>query len=220
MEFVNSSVAGELLVIGTGGLAKEMAQLARQIDEHSQRWHTISYVASERATIGTKLPYGEVRYVDDEVLARRDAVDVVLGIGYPPLRRTLAAKLIANRGLSFPNIVHPNVVVDQYVTLGRGNVIARGVVMTCDITVGDFNLFNLNVTVGHDVHVGSFNVMNPGTNISGSVIIGDECLLGTGCQVLERLELASSTIVGAGAVVTRTIATAGVYVGVPARARG
>ena len=208
----------ELLIIGTGGLAKEAAQLARRIDPHAERWRRIAYVSHDPGELGRQLVHGSIDHLDQAVLARTTPADVVIGTGHPQLRRKLALQFTANPALAFPNLIHPLLEIDAAcVSLGRGNMITQGVVMTCDIHIGDFNLFNWNSTVGHDTVIGSYNVVNPGSSISGHVKIGDTCLLGTGCRVLENLTLCSDLTIGAGAIVTKSIATVGTYVGVPAR---
>ena len=211
----------ELLIIGSSGLAKETAQLARLIDPGCDRWDRISYVTEDAASLGTAMPYGEVRYTDADLPAMHHRVDVAVAVGYPQGRRRIAQRLTAHPLFDFPNLVHPSVEIDPFfVSFGRGNMVCKGVVLTCDIAIGDFNLINWNVTVGHDTRVGSFCVINPGSNVSGNVRLGDGCLLGTGSQVLERLTLEAGSVIGAGAVVTTSIAVAGTYVGVPARKVG
>lgn len=209
----------ELLILGTSGQAREAAQLARIVDPRAERWAPISYVATSRTEIGQDLVHGAVRYDDAEAIGLTRAVDVVVGIGHPALRRRLAATYRANPLFRFPNLIHPGVEIDpDLVQLGEGNFIAKGVVMTCDIRIGDFNLLNWNVTVGHDARIGSFNVINPGSNISGNVLLGDGCLVGTGVQILEGRSVADRIVVGAGAVVVRDLAVPGsTHVGVPAR---
>lgn len=208
----------ELLVVGTGGLAKETAQLARQIDPAGARWGEISYVAEKREHVGAKMPFGSVRYVDEDLQQRQKRADVVIAVGSPSTRRVIAQRLLRIAALSHPNLIHPTVEInDRYVVLGVGNVITQGVILTCDIRIGNFNLLNLNTTVGHDCLIGSFNVINPGCCISGGAELADACLLGTGCLVLESLQITSNTTIGAGAVVTRTITKPGVYIGAPAR---
>jgi sugar O-acyltransferase (sialic acid O-acetyltransferase NeuD family) len=208
----------ELLILGTSGLAKEMAHLARAVDPAAERWPVISYVTHDPAELGKPLLHGTVRWLDADLLARTEPADVVVGVGQPALRRKLVDALQGRANLSFPNLVHPSVPVAASVRLGRGNAITQGVALTCDIEIGDFNLLNLNSTVGHDGRIGSFNVVNPGCNVSGWVTMGSECLLGTGSQVLERLTLASGTVLGAGGVLTRNTEAPGTWVGVPAKA--
>jgi sugar O-acyltransferase (sialic acid O-acetyltransferase NeuD family) len=208
----------ELLIVGTSGLSKEAAQLARRMDPHGTRWHKIGYVTHLRDELGTRMPFGEVCELDETLAQRNEAVDVVIGIGHPNRRRDVAMRLSSNAALDFPNLIHPTVEIDDnLVSLGRGNMVTQGVVMTCDIHLGDFNLVNWNSTIGHDSIIGSYNVINPGSSVSGRVRIGDACLLGTGCRVLETLQIASGVTVGSGAVVTRSILQAGTYLGVPAR---
>ncbi len=208
-----------LYVIGTSGFAKEVAQLAHDINEAGpRRWHAIEYLAEHDGDIGRPMPFGAVTATDAVLASLETEVDVAIGIGRPGTRRAIAARLRALPRVGLPNLVHPQAAVHPaHVRLGVGNVITRGVVFTCDIEIGDFNVFNLNSTLGHDAVVGSFNVVNPGCNLSGGITLGDGCLLGTGCQVLEGLRITSDTVVGAGAVVAKSIDTAGVYVGVPAR---
>ena len=211
-------MAVELLIIGSAGLAKETAQLARQIDPFNDRWNRISYVAEDAGDLGRVMPYGEVRYTDAQLADIDRPVDVAIGIGYPQPRRRIAQWLAANPCFRFPNLVHPSVEIDsKYVALGRGNMVCKGVVLTCEIMIGDFNLLNWNVTVGHDTRIDSFCVVNPGANVSGNVHIEEGCFLGTGCQVLEGLTIEAAAVVGAGAVVTNSLEAPGTYVGVPAR---
>lgn len=211
-------MAAELLIVGTSGLAREAAQLARQIDPAASRWQLISFVAENDSQLSQRLSYGEVRLTDAMLLNRTEPADVVIGIGHPKIRRRIVQQLEAQPQLTFPNLIHPSVEMDMTcVSLGQGNIITKGVVMTCDIVIGDFNLINWNTTIGHDVRIGSCNVVNPGCNLSGFVVVGDDCLIGTGTQVLEHCSISSGVIVGAGAVVTRSLAQVGTYVGIPAR---
>jgi sugar O-acyltransferase (sialic acid O-acetyltransferase NeuD family) len=208
----------ELLIIGSAGLAKEAAQLARQVDPGANRWNRISYVAETASGLRVTLPYGQVRYTDANLMEMDRPADVVIGIGYPTGRQRVAQRLLTNPNFRFPNLVHPSVDIEtDVVCLGRGNMVCKGVILTCDIEIGDFNLLNWNVTVGHDTHIDSFCVVNPGTNVSGNVRLSSGCLLGTGSQILEGLEIAESTVVGAGAVVAASIKVSGIYVGIPAR---
>lgn len=208
-----------LYVIGAGGLAKEVGQLARQVDPIASRWSRIAYVAQDSDEVGLSLPYGQVEITDRQFIECNEFCEVVIGIGYPSIRKKISQELGRNENLSFPNLVHPSVELDaKYVFMGIGNILTKGVVITCDIKIGNFNLLNWNVTIGHDVSIGSYNVINPGANISGHVVIEDECLISTGVQIRERTRIASCITLGAGAVLVEdALVPNGVYLGVPAR---
>ena len=208
-----------LYVLGTSGFAKEVAQLASQINCVQPRWRSIEYLSECEMDVGRELPFGRVTSTDSFLDAITEPVDVAIGVGHPNIRARLGEKLLGNPLAFAPNLIHPTPGVDlEHVRMGQGNFIARGVAMTCDIEFGDFNLFNYNCTVGHDVRIGSFNVINPGSNVSGNCEIGNQCLIGTGAQVLPGLTVSSRSTIGAGAVVVKSIeAEELTLIGVPAR---
>jgi acetyltransferase-like isoleucine patch superfamily enzyme len=211
-------VPTELLIIGTGGMAREAAQLARQVDPYAINWSNISFVTEHVDELGHRYAYGDVRFTDEDLMARTEPADVVIGIGHPLIRRAVARRLLPLNYLSFPNLVHPSVDIDgSCVRMGKGNVVTKGVVLTCDITIGSFNILNWNVTIGHDVSIGSYNVINPACNVSGHVTVADACLIGTGSQILERRTVCDGVVIGAGAVVAQSLTAEGTYVGIPAK---
>ncbi len=193
--------------------------LAEQINSLQHGWAILGFVGDPGCEVGKNLGIASILGDDDWLLAQNISADLVLGIGYPLIRNRLVQLYSKYEDrFSFPNLVHPNVVIDyRRVEMGMGNTISPGCVFTCDITIGGFNHFNYNATVGHDVKIGSYNVINPGANISGYVKIGDDVLIGTGAQILQKLEVGSGATVGAGAVVTRQVARGLTVVGVPAR---
>jgi sugar O-acyltransferase (sialic acid O-acetyltransferase NeuD family) len=209
----------KLIVLGSSGLAREMAMVAEQIDAREHRWDFLGFVGASMEEQGRELGVGKVLGDDEWLLARDFEADLVIGVGYPKVRASILRRyLSAGDRFQFPNLVHPSATLDfRRVELGRGNVITAGVAMTCDIRIGDFNLFNLNVTVGHDAEIGSFDVFNPGVNVSGCVRVGDRVLVGTGAQILENVEIGADATVGAGAVVRGPVEPATTVVGVPAK---
>lgn len=212
-------MAERLLIVGTGGYAKEVAQIARRMDTRQELWNSISYVAASPAEIGQRRPYGTIDYSDADVLTGAVTGNVVIGIGDPEQRCLAASRYVELPVLSFPNLIDPSVEIDrELVALGKGNVLHRRVVLTCDIVIGDFNVFNKSCIVAHDVHVGSFNDVHPAASLHGHSRLGNGCVVGAGARVLPNVSVADRTIIGAGAVLHRSVSEPGhVYAGVPAK---
>jgi len=208
----------DFVIIGSGGLAKEIRFLVSQefIDINRLFYrHFLGYIDTYfNKTIHNEPVIGN----DDWLLSRQFATDVFFGIGNPLVVQTLVEKYSQNKFLKFPNLFHSHVIGDfDNINLGEGNIFTAGTIFTTDIKIGNFNIFNLNTTVGHDVNIGNYNLFNPGCNISGNVTIENTCLFGTGCQVLAKLNIPSYTTIGSGAVLTKSILNEyGVYVGIPA----
>ena len=212
-------MARRLLIIGSGGHAKEVAQIARRIDPTRDIWNSISYIAASPGEIGQSLPYGTIDYSDADILSGMVAGEVVIGLGDAHARHRVASRLVGLPDFSFPNLIDPTVAIDrEFVVLGKGNVIHRQVVLTCDIVIGDFNVFNKGSIVAHDVHVGSFNDVHPTASLHGYSQLGDGCIVGAGARVLPKVSVANRTTVGAGAILLRSVSEPGhVYAGVPAK---
>ena len=209
----------DLIILGTSGLAREMAMLMEAANARSCLWRFLGFVGHDAAEKGKSLGLGSVLGDDAWLLAQDLEVDILCGIGFPKIKeRALRPYLEQCDRFGFPNLIHPSANLDfRRVNLGRGNAITAGCSFTCDIEVGDFNLFNLNMTVGHDARIGNFNVFNPSVNVSGGVHVGDRVLAGTGCQILENLAIGDDAILGAGSVVRTVVAAGTTMVGIPAK---
>lgn len=208
-----------LIVLGTGGLAREVAMVVDVMNARDHRWDFYGFVGHSESERGKDLGFGCVLGDDEWLLSQNFRADLVIGIGYPQVRaKVLERYLSMGDRFSYPNLIHPLSICDsKLVRLGMGNVITAGCNFTCHIQVEDFNLFNLNTTVGHDAQVGNYNVINPGVNISGGVKLGDRILVGTGSQILENISVGDDVVIGAGAMVRTHVDSGLTVVGVPAQ---
>jgi sugar O-acyltransferase (sialic acid O-acetyltransferase NeuD family) len=211
-----------LIVLGSSGLAREMAHLVKTLNRGDGRWEFLGFVSHDGAEAGRNLGFGSVLGDDAWMLNSDLEADVVVGIGHPAAKaRALVPYLEHRDRFAFPNLVHPGASIDfEHLGIGEGNVIAAGAVISCDIRIGNFNLFNWNSTVGHDAEIGDYNVINPGANVSGYVRIGSRVLVGTGCQILEGRTVGSDAVLGASALIRTDVAGGEKVGGVPARPLG
>jgi sugar O-acyltransferase (sialic acid O-acetyltransferase NeuD family) len=119
--------------------------------------------------------------------------------------------------LSFPNLIHPSVVMASSAKLGIGNVIQPGVVIASNARIGNYNFLNRSSSMGHDLNLGNYNHVGPNSAICGMVSIGDYNFLGAGSVVIDKISIQSDIILGAGGVLTRDALQPGTYLGIPAK---
>ena len=205
----------EIIILGAGGLAREVVFVIEEINRISPKWKILGYADLQEEKVGKKVGKHSIICTEEDLLQKE--VSVAVGIGNPKILQELYEKLKKYPNLSFPNLLHPNIVLDsETVIMGEGNIVCAGSVFTVNVKVGSFNYFNLACTYGHDTEIGNACVVNPGVNVSGGAKIGDACLIGTGAKILQYINIGSESRIGAGAVVIKDVPPSMTVVGVPA----
>lgn len=207
----------DLVIFGTGGFAREVHQLALDLDADGAGWNVLGFLDGSAERHGASLH--ELPVLGDETwLAGRPEVWVVVAIGSTPAKRRVVQSLERVGCGRFATLVHPRAWVGRGVAVGEGASICAGTLITTDIRVGRHAILNLDCTVGHDADLGDFVTVAPSVNISGAVHVGEGCDLGTGSTVIQGIRIGHWSVVGAGAVVVRDLPPNVTAVGVPAKA--
>ena len=205
----------KIVIIGSGGFAKEVAFLIDEINKERQQWDLLGFIDSNIEEFNGK--YKTIQN-DNWLKNTNEEINVAFGIGSPKINKKIYQAICQNKNIRFPNLIHPNVVGDWTdIKLGKGNLICATNSLTTNISIGDFNIINLNCTIGHDCQIGNFNIMNPSVNISGGVKLSNSIEIGTNATVLQYKNICSNVIIGASSLVTKNITEAGTYVGLPVK---
>ncbi|HET9790346.1 MAG TPA: hypothetical protein VFR08_03515 [Candidatus Angelobacter sp.] len=209
-----------IVVIGAGGMAREVRWLIEDLSVISPQYEFLGYVVSDLKKLGPHDSKQEILGDYGWLKQNRAKVDAVaIGIGAPAARLKVAEELKELlHGVEYPALVHPTAILDRRTAkIEEGVLVCAGVVATVNITLRKFALCNFGCTLGHEVTVGCGSVINPGANISGGVLLGDGVQISTGVQVLQYLMVGNGATVGAGAVVTKDVAPGVTVVGIPAK---
>jgi sugar O-acyltransferase (sialic acid O-acetyltransferase NeuD family) len=204
----------KIAVFGAGGFGKEVMMLIEHINAAKQIWHIVGFY-DDRISRGTIINQYEVLGSLADLNAVSEEISIVIAIGDPDIRARVKSRFLSSF-IKFPILIHPNVLIGKYVTIGEGTIITANNIITVNISIGQFVILNLACTVGHDTLLENFTSFMPSVNISGGVIIREGVYEGTGAQILNHIEIGAHTKIGAGAVVKESLPSHCTAVGVPA----
>jgi len=208
----------DIVIIGAGDLAKEVALLIEYINKKEEAWNLLGFIDSNESNIGLKNGKIPIFNSDSWVLENNNNLNVAFGIGNPEKIRELAKLFIQNKNLYFPNLIHPNIEADwDRIEMGQGNIIRSGCSIIPPIKIGSFNFVNVGCIIGHDVSIGNYNLLNVNTILSGNVSIQDTNLFGSGSIIIQGAKICSNCKIGLGSVVLTDISEKGTYFGMPAK---
>lgn len=208
-----------IVIVGTGGCAREVHQIIEDIHQHTPSWEVAGFLDDNPAMHGT-LVHGLPVLGGIECLAGASLDDaaVVVGIGNPGVRRRLVQRIARLAGpRDYPVLVHPQAQVGQRVTLGAGSVLWQGAVITVDVVLGEQVIVNTCCSISHDSHIGDYVTFAPAVNVAGNVTVGEGVDFGIGANIIHGKTIGEWSIIGAGAVVISNIEANATAVGVPAR---
>ncbi|MBI5442506.1 MAG: acetyltransferase [Deltaproteobacteria bacterium] len=205
-----------VVVFGTGGFAREVHQVIKDINRHVPTWEMLGFVDDNPAAHGTEL-HGLPVLGGREWAGSHREVAVAIAIGSPASRKRVAQALRAEGCTSFATLVHPAAWVGDNVTIEEGSIVCAGCLITTDLTIGRHVILNLGCTLGHDTLLADFVTASPSVNVSGCCRIGEGVDVGTGAKIIQGITLGEWSVVGAGAVVVRDLPPNITAVGSPAR---
>ncbi|WP_235451108.1 NeuD/PglB/VioB family sugar acetyltransferase [Frigoribacterium sp. RIT-PI-h] len=209
-----AGAAGGLVVIGAGGMGREVLDVARALGR------PVAGVVDDGPSADDlhRLSRTSTAYLGsiDGWLAGGAHEPWVVGLGDPGVRSRVVARVATAAGHP-ATLVHPTATLGSQVLLGDGTAICAGVRVSTNVRVGRHGLLLANAAVGHDSQLGDVVSVNPGAVVSGAVTIGEGSLVGAGATVLQGLRVGERCVVGASACVVRDVASDTVVRGVPAR---
>ena len=204
----------KLVIIGAGGLGREVAWLVDDINKENLSWDFIGFL--DDGKIGDTVEGHPIIGKVDDVFAINPAPLVVIAIADAMIRANIYERLIS-KGMEFATLIHPSVLMSHHVSIEKGTVICAGSVITTNVKVGKSCIINPGCFVGHDTVLGDFVSLMPGVNVAGEVIVGEGTFLGLNSTVINRINVGVGSTIGAGAAVVKDIPDNVVAVGVPAR---
>ena len=193
-----------LALIGGGGFAKEVAEVAQLLG-----YHVVGCVDDASSILAPIPHWGGLN-----ALGSRQAEfdEVAMAIGAVDRRsfeiRHRILESFNQHDFTFANLVSPMATLAKGVTVSSGVFVAHGVVVSVDAQLGRHVILNSNAIIGHDAVIGDQSIVAPGAFIGGETQVGKRVLIGPGAQVMQGLSVGDETIVSVGSVVLRSLPNA------------
>lgn len=200
-------------IIGAGGLARELLELAKIINSSEKRWDDFVFIDVK--------PGDDVNGVNvisyEQALEKFSGeLETTVGIGEPATRKRVFGELERD-GIEVATLIHPDVYIPNTTTVGKGVTIQMGVFVSCNVTIEDYVILQPHANIAHDDVLKKGSTVSAFCNLGGNVTIGEYAYLGLSACVKQGLSVGGDSIVGMGAVVCESVPNEVVAFGNPAR---
>ena len=210
--------ARPLLLIGAGGLAREVLAAVEAVNRAAAQWAVMGVLDDDPRRHGQRLDGVPVLGPTELVSQHEDAAVVLCTASS---RNQASRKRIAER-LALPDdryatVVHPAASIAGGTLLGAGSVFLAFVAVTAPQEIGRHVVVMPHVTITHDDRIDGYVTFASRVALSGGVSVGETAYLGSGALVREGLSIGAGALIGMGAVVLDHVPPSEVWVGTPAR---
>lgn len=207
----------QLLIVGTGGFAREVYWHAQQSVGYKTQYEIKGFLEGN-------VPLAKDAYelmpaeVFDNVLNYQIQFDdvFVIALANSTVKNKIA-HILAQKGGEFINLIHKTALISPQAKVGVDVILCPYTIVTCNTVIGSHVMFNLYSSMGHDSQVGDYSSLMCYVDIAGDVHIGDHTFWGNCSLAIPGSRIGDYVTVGAGAVILKTVETGQTVVGVPAK---
>lgn len=206
----------KLLIVGTGGHSKIIADIALQQGYNDIFFLDIN-IKNKKKFLGEKiLNLKNIHYGFNNIDNLKYIKNAFVAIGDNMIRENYFLKL---KKLKFKLItfIHTTACISKFAKIGDGTLINAGVVINAGAKISENCIINSSAIIEHDVKISKNCHIAPGANICGGCSIGRNTLIGVGTSILPNIKIGSKVTVGGGSLVNKPIRSNSTSFGVPAR---
>ena len=202
-------------IYGSGGLGREVLDLAQGINDFAGAWDKIVFIDDFKKQ--SVISGSDVFTFDDfQAAFPTDAAKIVIAVGEPKVRQILREKTVQN-GYELQTIIHPTAFVGSKTQIGNGVIVQFGCFVSCNVKIDDNVLLQANSNIGHDCVIGNDTVISSFVTLAGNCKIEERVYIGMSVPVREGISIGADSIVGMGSVILRNIPANVIAMGNPAR---
>lgn len=204
-----------LVIVGAGGLGRELLQIVKVINAKKPTWNVIGFVDDNvNALDGIECDIEIIGTVQEWIPSHEDYV--AIGIADTHTKKKIV-EMFNTKGAQYANIVHPDANIGSYNKMGQGIVICSHADITVNCKIGNFVFMNSYAAVGHDAVIGDYCTLFPYCNVAGYTILGEGVTIGALASTYPGIKIGDYATVGMNSAVIRNVKSASTVMGVPAK---
>mgnify|MGYP001275084311 CR=1 FL=1 len=204
---MSTKIENKLLIIGCGGHAKVISDIAKSLGLSELYYLETNFKNKE--FLGKEVIHKDINNFNDNFF-------VAIGDNY------LREKITHNFKLKNPNainktLIHPSSVVSENCSIKNGTVVMPLCVINSGSKIGEGVIINTHASIDHDNFLMNYCSVAPGVITGGDVQIGKRSVIGIGSTVKNNIEIGSDSVIGAASYVNKNIPDSSIYYGTPAK---
>lgn len=205
----------DLVIIGAGGMGRSVYNLALQCEGYEKDYQIKGFLDDNLNALDRFSGYPPV--VGKMINYQIQENDIfICSLGDITNKKKYIQKMLA-QGAEFINLIHPTVLVNSNVKIGKGCIIDCFTLIGAETVIGDFTLIQVGVVVGHDVTIGNWTRVDCHSTLVGGTVIGEEVYIHTGAVINHNVKIGNRVCVGACSFVIRNVKDAMTVYGNPAK---
>lgn len=206
----------EIVLIGAGGLSREILSWIKQSQALSKVKHNIVGFLDDNfnALDGYEVETPILGKLDLNLVGPKQSV--IMAIMDCRTKQNLFEDSLL-KSIRIESYIHATCLIGSRTKVGEGLVMLPNSLISSDATIGNLVFVNNGSQVGHDVIVGDYSSIMANVDIGGGAQIGKNVFIGSGAIILPGVKIPDHTTIGAGSVVIKSLKKPGSYFGNPAR---
>lgn len=193
----------DIVIIGAGGIGREVAWIIEEINEVNPTWNIVGFVDDNSEMWGKELNGYRVLGGIEALDKLEVKPEVVVAIANCGIKKGIVEKL--NGKFDFATVVYPTVSISRFIEIGQGTIIYPGVILTVNTKIGNHVIISGNCGIGHDTVIGDYSSVLWGSSFSGYDVVAEECFIGVGTKVAQGVGIGDSRRVSTGSIVKENI---------------
>lgn len=202
-------------IYGSGGLGREVVELAKQINTVSKRWEDLVFI-DDHSTEMSKNGITILAFSKILKSYSKDEIEISIAIGEPEIRKMIYKK-VAEKGYNLATLIHPQVYIPENTEVLPGATICVYSFVSCNVKIGTNVYIQPQTLIGHDCTIEDHSVISPSAALAGGCFVGKCSYVGMGVRTKEKTKIGSSSIIGMGSIVLNDIQDNVIAIGNPAR---